>query len=136
MNCADPQPPPRSNLALVASLAIIVIATLTPTRGHNEIHLSPLQDVFDAIHPLSPLGLAGLVGNVLLFAPLGWALRLREVELPRAAFVGIAISATIEVAQLIVPGRTTSVDDVLLNTLGTVLGYLIAERWISRSRRM
>ena len=38
-----------------------------------------------------------------------------------------------EVAQLLVPGRTTSVDDLLLNTLGALLGHLLVGAWL-RSR--
>ena len=69
----------------------------------------------------------------MLFAPLGAVLRARGVELGQATARGLALSFAIELAQLGIPGRTTSVDDVLLNTLGAVLGYLLAARWSSRS---
>ncbi len=38
--------------------------------------------------------------------------------------IGIVISVTIEVLQWLGAQRVADVDDVLLNTLGTILGYL------------
>ncbi len=129
--------PPRfsgSNAALAASIALILLVTLTPTHAHHELHLRPLHDVFAAFDPsLDLVRLVGVIGNVVLFAPLGAALRSRGTELRWAVLAGLALSTAVEVAQLVVPGRTTSVDDVLLNTLGVVAGYLLAARRPSRS---
>ena len=74
-----------------------------------------------------------MIGNVVLFAPLGAVLRARGAELGQATVRGLALSLAIELTQLGIPGRTTSVDDVLLNTLGVVVGYLLAARWPARS---
>ena len=40
---------------------------------------------------------------------------------------------TIEIVQLVIPGRTTSINDVLLNTLSTFLGFVLVARWAPRS---
>jgi VanZ family protein len=40
-----------------------------------------------------------------------------------AVFAGLGLSLSVEVIQIFVPGRWTSTDDVLLNTLGSCLGY-------------
>ncbi len=134
MSHLDPRRFPASNAALVASIALILLVTLTPAYGQHEVHLRPLQDVLAAFDPtLNLLRLLGVIGNIVLFAPLGAVLRARGVELGPAAARGLALSFAIELAQLGIPGRTTSVDDVLLNTLGVVLGYLLAARWLSRS---
>ena len=123
-----------SNTALAASLALILLATLTPTHEQHEVHLRPLQDVLGAFDPtLNVQRLLGVIGNVVLFSPLGAVLRARGVELRPAAARGLALSFAIELTQLGIPGRTSSVDDVLLNTLGVVLGYLLAARRLSRS---
>lgn len=137
MSHPNPQQFPGSNVALAAALAFILILTLTPTHAQHEVHLRPFHDVVAAFDPtLDVLRLFGVIGNIVLFAPLGAVLRFRGVALRRAAVLGLALSAAIEVTQLGVPGRTTSVDDVLLNTLGAVLGYLLAARSISRSGRL
>jgi glycopeptide antibiotics resistance protein len=69
-----------------------------------------------------------IVGNVLLFAPLGAALRLLGRRLRYATLAGCALSAAIELAQVAIPGRTTSTADVLCNTAGTALGWWVASR--------
>jgi len=67
--------------------------------------------------------------NVLLFVPFGAALGLRDFSIGRTAGCGLALSAAVEGAQwLLIPGRTTSLDDVLLNTLGAVVGHALLTR--------
>jgi glycopeptide antibiotics resistance protein len=69
-----------------------------------------------------------VVGNVLLFAPLGAGLRLLGRPLRVTILAGFALSAAIEVVQLAIPGRTTSTADVLCNTAGIALGWWVASR--------
>ena len=68
-----------------------------------------------------------LAGNVLIFAPLGLLppLLWRRWR-PLWATVGLAaaVSCLIEFLQLFL-GRSVDVDDVILNTLGGLLGYLL-----------
>ena len=75
-----------------------------------------------------------LIGNVLAFVPLGflapivdrrWASALRVLAL------GLAVSAAVELAQLGwdlltgLPWRSADVDDVIVNTIGGLVGYAI-----------
>jgi glycopeptide antibiotics resistance protein len=75
-------------------------------------------------------------GNLALLMPLGVLLptiftRLRGPL--RLALVGALVSLLIETAQgLLVPGRAFDVDDVILNTAGVVLAYLLIGRKTSR----
>lgn len=67
-----------------------------------------------------------LLGNVLLFFPLGFLLpllRRTKLGLLRTMGVGLAASLAIETAQFFF-GRSADVDDVILNALGVCLGYL------------
>jgi glycopeptide antibiotics resistance protein len=64
--------------------------------------------------------------NVLLFVPLGalvtWAFR-------RAwwgVLVAVVLSASAELAQMLLPGRLASPRDVLANVIGAVIGALVA----------
>jgi len=92
--------------------------------------------------------LSDVLGNVLLFAPLGLAVagalgsRGPAARLAGAAGVGLLLSVAIEAIQLLVPGRATDVDDVIFNGLGALSGaalLLVAERLVrsggGRSRR-
>jgi VanZ family protein len=64
---------------------------------------------------------------VLLFAPLGAALRALGRRRAATAGVGLALSTAIELAQLAIPGRTTSTADVIWNTLGAAVGWALLD---------
>ena len=75
-----------------------------------------------------------IVGNILLFIPLGFLLYLwrfqrgLESSIIGTAFVGLLLSVFIEFLQLFVQERISSITDLFNNTLGTLLGALSA--WI------
>ncbi|NLF27127.1 MAG: VanZ family protein [Clostridiales bacterium] len=75
------------------------------------------------------------LGNTLWFMPLGFLLPalFRGWTLPRAALLGLAVSVGIEVAQWLFRTGSADIDDVLLNTAGTALGY--AAHALLRRRR-
>ena len=79
---------------------------------------------------------AEAVGNVLLFVPfgllLGALLGLRRWWL--VWLVGSATSAAIETIQLAIPGRWTTLQDWILNTLGTGVGLAILATLRARRR--
>ncbi len=87
---------------------------------------------------LSAGGLAvliNIVGNIIAFMPIGFLLPLWH-RLGRqgrnVALIGSGISTTIEALRWIQGQRVTDVDDVMLNTFGAVLGYLVF--WVLTSR--
>ena len=70
--------------------------------------------------------------NILLFVPFGFFLpilwdRFRKIE--NAAVMGLLTSLCIELSQIFTL-RTTDINDLITNTIGTIIGYLIA-RWIT-----
>jgi len=86
-----------------------------------------------------------VLGNVLLFVPLGLAVagavgagRPPAARLAAAGGAGAVLSLAVEALQLLVPGRATDVDDVIFNTLGALVGgavLLVAERLYRRGSR-
>lgn len=65
-----------------------------------------------------------LILNIVLFLPVGFLYRL--ITGRRGALVlGAIISFSIETLQLFIPARTTSVIDILANTLGAALGAML-----------
>ena len=131
--------PGRSSLWLrVAALvyaAALAVVTLLPTRlppwpgsyGNHEPKLVPFNGILLELK-WAPLGtLVDLFGNVLLFVPLGFLLPLFVPAMRRwwqALAVGAGVSLLIELYQLAWPGvRWASVDDVLMNALGALLGF-------------
>jgi glycopeptide antibiotics resistance protein len=121
------------NIALLTSLGLIAAVTLTPTGGDRVIELSELGDLIEALRRSDEAfllsSLLEAAANVLLFVPFGAALGLRGFSIGRTARFGFVLSVAVESAQwLLVPGRTTSLDDVLLNTLGAMLGHALLFR--------
>ena len=80
---------------------------------------------------LTPTLLGGLtrenLGNVLLFLPMGFFLRLLwpRLGVVRTAGLGLAISLVVELWQMVI-GRSLDANDLILNTVGTLAGCLAA----------
>ena len=68
-----------------------------------------------------------LAVNVALFVPLGLALPFvcKKISLPKAAVIGFSSSFLIEVLQCFINDRDSNIDDLICNTLGAVIGYLL-----------
>lgn len=123
------------DVALIASLAVIFVVTLvapTPVSGTEpHVRLVPFEDLRNALagrHSLR-LAVAELVGNVMLFVPLGMAARWRwpSLGLLRVGMLALAISATVEILQgLMGGGRWPESTDVITNTIGGLMGAALA----------
>lgn len=119
-------------LLVVYSMAVLVIvAWPTPVdRGASRA----IARVLEALHDRNVLMFLGyrqveFLANVGMFAPLGVLI---GVVLGRrrwgfAILIGFALSAAIELFQLLfLPDRFATVDDVIANTLGALLGAFAA----------
>jgi glycopeptide antibiotics resistance protein len=102
----------------VTSLAAIGFATLMPEPpARTGSHLCLL---------CGSLGVVNAVLNVFLFVPIGVGLALYGVEWKRAVIFACAISTAIEITQfLAIPGRYSTVGDVITNSLGGALGFAL-----------
>jgi len=99
--------------------------------GVRRYNLIPLKTMTLYIENYKRFGasiiLINLAGNVLAFMPLGFLLPLVYKQADRLMVItGITLLTSIsaEVCQLIFNVGGLDIDDVLLNTLGGVLGYL------------
>ena len=79
--------------------------------GQSDVHSVSLLNLLANLFLFSPLG---------LFLPMLWH-KLRNIKY--IVGVGVIISTCIEVIQLFV-GRSSDIDDVILNTLGVVIGFI------------
>jgi hypothetical protein len=117
-------------VAFCASLGAIFTLTLHSAPGPNELQLVPLVHTIGGLRPPIRSDVPFNVGgNIGLFLPFGAALCLLGLRRRTAVLTGLCLSTLIEITQLFIPGRTTSTDDVLCNTLGAVLGYVLLSRW-------
>lgn len=74
----------------------------------------------------SRLFIKNIIGNILLFLPYGYftADYLNSKKILPVCFLIMIVTLTIELVQLNI-GRTFDIDDVILNTLGGMCGYLL-----------
>jgi len=114
----------------LATVLLIGLGLLWMTLRPNPTVTSDLAPVIEsgAAIGIGPYVWLNLLGNVTVFVPLGAAVTL---ALPRSlhgrvvvwgAAGGAALSLGIELAQLLVASRASSVVDWALNTLGAALG--------------
>ncbi|MGW0814476.1 VanZ family protein [Streptomyces viridiviolaceus] len=104
--------------------------TLMPGAGAGvvpaRVSLVPLRD-------LVTMGSLGIVGNLLVFASLGFFAPMRFAALasvPRILALGAGCSVLVETAQFVLRlDRVSSLDDVLVNATGAVLAGLASRRW-------
>ena len=92
--------------------------------GHLDHMLTPLQEIRRALESMSYWLMFMLLGNIAMFVPIGFfpALLWRGWRWWKALLLGLLTSCTIESIQFFI-GRSTDIDDVILNTTGAVLGF-------------
>jgi VanZ family protein len=119
-------------VGLVLSVAAILVATLPWDLSAAGVRPDEIQ-----VDP--PLDLADTVRNVVLFVPLGVCLAGLGLRAGRSALLGAALSLAVEIAQNLIPGRDASPRDLLANTAGTLLGFLLVIRardWLAPGARL
>jgi hypothetical protein len=123
-----PRPiPDRTRWFLTLSILAILTATLKPqqidTYGPNGFCLLCFWDTVD------------ILANVLLFVPLGMALIFGGIGSRWGLIISAGLSLMVEVTQLWIPGRTSTLMDVAFNTLGAGLGIVVARSWLGDGLR-
>ena len=112
-----------SQFAAFAWLAVILIATLMPRGG--TIHPENLTPVLCLV--CGEAGAVDVLYNLILFIPLGFALRRTGTRTGRVIALSFLLTLAVESAQYwIIPGRDASLSDVLTNTAGGAAGALLA----------
>ena len=142
-------------LLMYVNLAVIIRFVFFPRETANG-EVQPL--VFDpaAVFPLrinfvpivnilrfdTPRDLIwNLVGNTAMFIPTGIILPILYKRLNcfwKVTLAGLMISPCIEILQLPFPSRATDIDDLILNTLGVMIGYgvyALVKKLISLGKR-
>ncbi|WP_461615101.1 VanZ family protein [Clostridium sp. Marseille-QA1073] len=90
------------------------------TSGFDRIYLVPFSS--------SPESMMPYVLNIIMTIPLGFLLPLIWKQfrtIKKVALSGFLLSLSIELSQLFTQSRTTTTDDLIMNTLGAIIGYFI-----------
>ena len=103
------------------------------------VNYKPFVYLFD--YPTMREALLNLIGNTTMFIPLGivWPAVFKKLNTHRKVIAaGFGVSLAIEILQLPFFGRSTDIDDLILNTSGYLMGYgiyLLARRLARRGTR-
>lgn len=101
-----------------AMFCVVGIPSAQFVRWNPEINWIPFRD-------FSSANIVGMSLNILMFIPFGAFLPIyfgRFWKMSTTVLAGVFMSFTIEVLQLFT-FRLTDIDDLIMNTLGTLLGY-------------
>ena len=123
------------NWLFVTSLVTIVLFTQhSPYAGHGRtLDLTPFGDLKAAPRSVHRRDL--VLANVALFMPFGAAMAWRGSRLVKTVGIGVGLSALAEALQYAGGnGRIAQLEDLIYNTLGTGLGWLLAAAclWVAR----
>ena len=125
---------------VVTLLAWTLLLGNPSTEGGSRVNLVPLREIVRGVRVLgSGYGVLNIWGNLVVFLPLGVLITLlwRGRWLAGAAAAvacGTAFSVVIETAQYAV-GRSSDIDDVILNAAGSLVGAMLAGAWLLATRR-
>ena len=89
-----------------------------------RINLVPLVYLMD--YEIRREALINLIGNTAMFIPLGivWPICFRQLNTHRKVIIaGVGCSLLIEILQLPFYDRVSDIDDLILNSLGFLMGY-------------
>lgn len=101
---------------------LLTRAELNTVRGYN---LVPFSEMFRYEIGSTSFYL-NVVGNIVIFIPFGYLIStyIKPKRILSILIVSVISSATVEFVQLCI-GRSFDVDDIILNSLGAIIGFLI-----------
>lgn len=97
-------------------------------RNIKDANFIPFSSIRRDILTLNSYYIKVLIYNIMAFIPMGFLLPLvskRARNMYFTIIVATAFSFLIEITQLITVLGTFDIDDILLNTLGTLIGYVL-----------
>lgn len=103
----------------------------TGNVGIYRYNLEPLKEIKRFWEYREELGVFAvfnnLLGNILIFIPFGFLISMSSVRgrFVKAAIVSLGTSFGVEVFQFITRVGSFDIDDLILNTLGGILGWLL-----------
>lgn len=123
---------PIGSAGTVGTIMLILLICLFPTSGETPSALR-----FCLL--CGAEGTADFLRNILLFLPLGLSLWMATGSVPTAILLAGGLSLGVEITQVWIPGRQSTLGDFVANTLGAALGAgALAHRhvWLFPPRRV
>ncbi|PEC51921.1 hypothetical protein CON00_00590 [Bacillus sp. AFS096315] len=111
------------SLVLIFRFTFFPVASLGIGVSEGGLNLIPLK-MFNEFSSIKQF-IVNIFGNIILFVPFGFSLTSIKRS-KKVILIGLFLSVSIEVVQFLMTLRTSDIDDVILNTLGTYIGYKIS----------
>ncbi len=117
------------SLLIFFLVGLLSQALVSNNRTHqtNLIPFIVLKDTYREVFKNGNINyfLINFMGNIIMFMPIGFMLPLLyKISVKKVILLGSLFSLFIEISQLFLQ-RGTDIDDLMLNTLGVVLGLVI-----------
>lgn len=124
------------SVLFVMFMAALISQTIIPDLSglslenieiHTErLNLVPFKEIKIAFHLGGSFFLVNFIGNLVMFLPIAFfaGLLYNKATFLKCVLLTMAFSVFVEVCQL-PQDRGTDIDDVILNTLGGVMGYAL-----------
>ena len=112
-------------LAVIYIFLLFQLLTKVELNRGSGINLIPFTEILRYEFG-SRLFYYNVVGNILVFIPFGYFIAdyIKSKNIFPALIISGIVSATVEFVQLNI-GRAFDIDDIILNVLGGVIGYLL-----------
>ncbi|MFD1418710.1 VanZ family protein [Companilactobacillus keshanensis] len=97
-------------------------------RPLSQINIKPMVETLKLVGGKSLVDfIYNLYGNIFWFIPMGFFLPALNIKKGffKVILTGMLISVSIEAMQFVLNTGVTDIDDVIFNTVGTVVGYLL-----------
>lgn len=115
-----------SNLLFIIYILLLYeLLTRSELNHVSGYNLVPFTEIFR--YPIGSQNFYfNVIGNIVLFIPFGYFIStyIKPKRILPILIVSVISSTTIEFVQLCI-GRSFDVDDIILNTLGAIIGFLI-----------
>ena len=112
--------------AIIVLAATVIVGASKTSAADRSLNIIPFRVFQEAWSMPEPKKIAQTVANVVMFVPLGFLLPVafRKMRSFGKTTLSLALfSFAIEFTQYFT-GRSADIDDLMLNTLGGILGYL------------
>ena len=130
-------------LLLLVTIGILAVTLWMSGKTYSSLDPIPFEDVRHLAHRLErhpvpmrviSLIIVPIIMNTLLFVPFGFLLFIALYSLERptfqtyvlTVFLGLTFSCAIEAWQYFLPDRVADVNDVIWNSMGTLVGAILA----------
>jgi glycopeptide antibiotics resistance protein len=94
-----------------------------------DANLTPFKTILGYLigEPTWRIAARNLLGNIVVLVPFGFlfAALYQKIKWSRVLLVGLFVGAILELLQVIFRSGIPDIDDIILNSFGVVIGYLI-----------